>query len=406
MNSTVTTARPPASGADKAALGAFCRDNDVTLAPTGDGPLSGLTFAVKDVYDIEGTTCANGQPLWLATHGPATATAPAVARVLAAGASCEGRTICDEMCYSLTGENVHYGTPLNPAAPDCVPGGSSSGSASAVAGGVVDFALGTDCGGSIRTPASYCGLWGMRPTHDRIPLTGIVPFAPSFDTAGWFARDAATLALVGAVLMGDDAPAAPLTRLVVADDAFAALEPAVAEALAPALARVHAVLGSGESVTVADDGLASWSATFRVVQGGEIWVNCGPWVEANAPSFGPGVADRFATAAAIPADAIAKAKAERAAIVKRIGEVVTAGTVLVMPTVPRTAPPKGGEVADVEVAYRHAAMNLLCVAGLAGLPQISMPLASHDGKPLGLSIIGPRGTDRALLALAEAIAAA
>lgn len=387
-------------------LGAFCQDNNVTRAHTGEGPLAGLSFAAKDVFDIAGSTAGNGQPDWLRTHAPAETTAPAVADLLAAGADLAGRTVSDEMCYSLTGENVHYGTPRNPAAPECVPGGSSSGSASAVAARAVDVALGTDCGGSVRTPASYCGLFGMRPTHGRIPLTGIVPFAPSFDTVGWFARDAAILHAVGRVLLHDQRNTSPFSQLIIPDDAFALLGAPLLAALAPARAVVESTLPSVSHVTLAESGLDAWSATFRVVQGAEIWASVGEWVDATRPNFGPGVRDRFESASRIAPDAVAAAKAERAAITARIDEVMTPGTVMVLPTVPRTAPPRGGSVEEVEIAYRHAAMNLLCIAGLAGLPQITMPVVTVEGRPLGLSIIGSRGADVDLLAFADVLSSA
>ena len=153
--------------------GAFCPNGDVALAGAGTGPLEGLSFAVKDIYHIAGHRTGFGNPTWLNTHQPADRTASTVSRLLDAGADMVGKTLTDEMAYSLTGENAHYGTPVNPAAPDRVPGGSSNGSASAVAGGLVDFALGTDCGGSVRLPASYCGILGMRPSLGRVPVDGI-----------------------------------------------------------------------------------------------------------------------------------------------------------------------------------------------------------------------------------------
>src|SRR5215469_13101905 len=219
-------------------LGALCQENAGKADPTGSGPLDGLTFAVKDVFDVAGQRTGFGQPTWLATHAPAKTTAPAVGRLLAAGARMIGRAICDELTYSLDGENVHYGTPLNPACPERIPGGSSSGSASAVAGGLCEFSLGTDCAGSVRIPASYCGLYGMRPTHGRVPLEGAAPFARSFDTAGWLARDADVLELVGRTLLderptGEGSLARP--RGLIAQDAFAVAGPLTAAALEPAV---------------------------------------------------------------------------------------------------------------------------------------------------------------------------
>jgi amidase len=165
-------------------LNAFCRHTHVELAGSGSGRLTGLTFAAKDVFDIAGHRTGNGNPVWLETHPPAERTASAVQRLLDAGARMVGKTHTDDMAYSLNGENVHYGTPVNPVAPGRIPGGSSSGSAAAVAGGLVDFALGTDCGGSVRLLASYCGLYGLRPTHGLAPADGVVPLASSFDAVG------------------------------------------------------------------------------------------------------------------------------------------------------------------------------------------------------------------------------
>lgn len=165
------------------------------------GPLSGLSFAVKDVFDIKGNTSGAGNPDWLRTHPPAESTAPALLALLQRGAALEGTTQTDELMYSLNGENAHYGTPINPVAPDRIPGGSSSGSAVAAAAGLVDFAIGTDTGGSIRIPSSYCGLYGFRPTHGAVSTEGLIPLAHSFDTVGWMSRDVNILLKTGCVLL-------------------------------------------------------------------------------------------------------------------------------------------------------------------------------------------------------------
>src|SRR6056300_1661103 len=182
-------------------LGAFCADRDVHIAGSAPGELAGLTFAAKDVFDIAGFRTGAGNPDWLRTHPPATITASAVQRLLDAGATLVGKTHTDELTYSLNGENFHYGTPVNPNAPGRIPGGSSSGSAAATAGGLVDFALGTDTGGSVRLPASNCGIFGFRPSHGLIDNDGVVPLSPAFDTVGWFARDGGLLQRVGNILL-------------------------------------------------------------------------------------------------------------------------------------------------------------------------------------------------------------
>jgi amidase len=382
------------------ASGAFCPDNCVAMRGADEGPLSGLTFAVKDVFHLAGSTTGFGNPDWLATHGKEPANAPAVQALLDAGGFLAGRTISDELAYSLTGENFHYGTPRNARAPDRIPGGSSSGSAAAVAAGLVDFALGSDCGGSVRVPASYCGLGGMRPSHGRVSLDGCIPFAPAFDCAGWFAADPSIFERVGAVLLADDASDAPFSRVVIARDAFDIPDDAASASLHDPVRALEEIVGPSEEVQLSADGLDAWSATFRTIQADQIWQSLGEWIESASPRFGPGVRERFEAAAAQNGKGVPEAIAHRQEIVARLDQLLSDGTVMVMPTVPRAAPMRNMPLAEIEVAYRHKAMNLLCSAGLAGLPQISLPLGTAEGLPFGLSLIGARGSDRRLLALA------
>src|SRR3954462_1228011 len=201
-----------------------------TLPATNDGPLRGLRFAVKDLIDVAGHRTGCGNPTWLATHPPANVSAVCVDQLLAAGAQCEGKTITDELAFSLLGENHHYGTPLNPAAPDRVPGGSSSGSASAVACGIVDFALGTDTGGSVRVPASNCGIWGWRPSHGLISVAGVMPFAPTLDTVGVFTQTAELMQRVAAMMLASGGMAETdlqLGSIYLVREAFESADPSV-----------------------------------------------------------------------------------------------------------------------------------------------------------------------------------
>ena len=387
-------------------VGAFCRHNHVAVMGAGRGPLAGLTFGAKDVFHIAGTPTGFGHPTWFATHEPPGETAVAVQRLLDAGADLAGKTHTDELAYSLTGENRHYGTPVNARAPDRIPGGSSNGSAAAVTAGLVDFAIGTDCGGSVRLPASYCGIFGMRPTVDRVPLDGVIPFGPPFDVAGWFARDANVLERAGRVLLADDSEPEPPRRMLRAADAFAMVDKAVVGALDGAVQRVAALVGSAEDVTVAPEGLESWFETFRILQAASIWANHGTWIREARPEFGPGIRERFEWAEALDDGLVEAARPRLEAIRTRIAEVVGPGDILCLPTSPRVAPLKNTPVDDIEIRYRHQAMHLLCIAGLGGLPQLSLPMAELDGLPIGLSLNGPRGADMQLLRLARGLMSA
>lgn len=380
-------------------LGAFCAHTHAALQGSGQGVLAGLTFGVKDLYDIAGHKTGFGSPAWLATHDAARATAPVVRKLLDAGADMTGKTHTDELAFSLNGENVHYGTPLNVNAPGRIPGGSSSGSAAAVAGRLCDFAIGTDTGGSVRAPASFCGIYGMRPTHGRVSLEGVCPLAPSFDTCGWFARDPALLARIGQVLLGS-APSQRPGRLLLAADAFALAGDAVTQALQPAVGRVSAMFGAAEPVTVSAEGLPQWFQVFRLLQGAEIWAQHGAWVTRVKPDLGPGVKERIQWTSALDAKEVAAALNKREELSQRMSALLSGGAVLVLPTVPGIAPLRNTPPAELD-DFRGRAMGLLCIAGLARLPQVTLPLGSLDGCPIGLSLVAQRGADEMLLALAR-----
>ena len=374
---------------------AFCRHTHVALGGAPDGPLHGLTMAVKDVFDIARHRTGNGNPVWLESHTPAARTASAVQRLLAAGASMVGKTHTDEMAYSLNGENVHYGTPTNPNAPGRIPGGSSSGSAVAVAGGLVDFALGTDCGGSVRLPASYCGIYGIRTTHGLIPADGVVDLAASFDTVGWFARDPVTMSRVGDVLLPGGPGFAP-KRLLIAEDAFAFAGEEITAAMAAAVERLKAAFADHRQVRVYTGDPAAWSGIFRILQGDEIRRRHGAWIDAHNPSFGPGIAERFRWTRTIDPAEVERMRPQREAVARHLDSLLSDDALLCLPTAPGIAPKLATPAAELEV-FRARAFALLSIAGLARLPQISLPLATMAGCPLGLSLIAPRGRDRGLL---------
>ncbi len=385
---------------------AFVDYPDVPVAHAASGPLAGLSFAVKDIFDVAGYPTGCGNPEKTAEDPVPMQHAACVKALLDAGAAFVGKTHTAELAFSLDGRNEHYGTPINPAAPGRVPGGSSSGSAAAVAAELVDFALGSDTGGSVRGPASFCGIIGLRPSFGRIDIAGTMPLAAIFDTVGWFARDADIYARVGAVLLGDDVAGPPLTRMVVADDACALFaEENNAAVLAPAIARVAAHLKSNGGVAVAEgEGLSRWYDTYRTMQGWHAWRAHGAWIESRKPALNPAVVTRFAAARAVTREAYDAAAAFRTVAARRVADLVGNDGVIVLPTMPGIAPPDDSSEAAFE-GFRGRAVSMLCIAGLAGFPQISLPLMTVKGCPLGLSLIGPPGRDRALIALARKILA-
>jgi amidase len=384
---------------------AFVPYPDTPVPNAATGPLSGLSFGVKDLFDVAGYPTGGGQPFVLAMSGIKTHTAPTVQRLLAAGARFAGKTVTDELAFSMNGQNAHFGAPLNGAAPERISGGSSSGSASAVSNRLCDFALGTDTGGSVRAPASHCGLVGLRPSQGRVSLEGALDLSPSFDTCGWFARDIASFARVAEVLLGEDATPLPAAvRLLAPPEVWRLLEADVLAALAPARARAEAAFGAARPAAVVLDSFDAMYWHFRFIQGREAWVTDGPLIERFAPPLGPGVQQRFAWAKAVTDEQVATAQAFRTTFRARLLDLLGADGVLVMPTMPDVAPLVSADDAGLE-SYRNRAIQMLCIAGLAGLPQLSLPLATRLGAPLGLSLVGPPGSDSSLVRLAQRLTA-
>jgi amidase len=326
-----------------------------------------------------------------------------VERLLAAGAEFVGKAQTDELAFSLMGQNSHFPYPINPAAPDRVTGGSSSGSAAAVAGKLADIALGSDTGGSIRAPASFCGLVGLRSTHGRIPLKGIMPLAPSLDTIGWFARDIELYDRVGAILLGDDAREFTLTKLLympVLEQLL--LGEAETDAYRAMFAEVRPHFTSLKAASQPTLSIDELYLVFRHIQGAEAWATHGGWISSGDRKLGPGVADRFAFGAEIAADLVASQRVRRAQFTQELEKIIGNDAVLALPTVPGAAP-LAKEPFETLQAYREQALRLLCLSVLSGLPQITLPLGQVQGAPFGISFIGPRGSDRALIGLARNI---
>ncbi len=386
------------------ALNAFLDLPQVPVANAESGLLAGLRLGVKDLFDVAGYRTGCGSPQRYAEAEPAERSASCVQTLLDSGARFIGKTVTDELAFSLFGQNVHFPLPINPRAPERYTGGSSCGSAAAIAGGLADIALGSDTGGSIRAPASFCGLIGLRTTQGRIPIDGAMPLAPSFDTVGWFAADIEIYEAVGKLLLGRDSHRTPFTRAVALDtvESHLAGPTEVAE-----YQRTKAFVG------LPVDQLAGWPFTasphelfmcFRNLQAFEAWQGHGAWIEAHGDSLAAGTRERFRYGATVDERLAHAESVRRLTFRAEISELVNGGTVLVLPTVPSAAPRKDASPEDLQ-AYRERAQHMLCLSGLSGFPQISLPLGTVDGAPFGLSILGPAGSDVALIRLGRRILA-
>jgi amidase len=360
--------------------------------PQGEGRLNGLRFAVKDIFDVAGYPTSCGNPIKLAESGIKTTSATAVTQLLAAGACFAGKVQTDELAWSLIGRNPHFGPVINPAAPDRVTGGSSSGSAAVVAAGLADIALGSDTGGSVRGPASFCGVWGLRPTWGRASLEGCMPLVPSFDTCGLFAKHGATLLKAAEVLMGADTGVLS-DKPLLARDMFEAITPAARAALLP--------LGLGMSEGDVDLLVAppqDMHDCFDKIQSREVVATHGDWIARAQPPLGPFIADRYARALIVTADEERDWRQRRVEMTTALVERL-AGRAAVAPVV-HDAPIRADAGVAAQLAFAGEARKTLCVAAVAGLPQVVFPAARLDGAPIGLSLIGPPGTDLALIGLA------
>ncbi len=383
-------------------VGAWVPHGRFVVDGRAGGPLAGLRFAVKDIFDVAGHPTGAGNPTWLATHPLPERSSAVVAQLLDAGATSMGKVLTDELAYSLHGDNHHYGAPLNARAPGRVTGGSSSGSAAAVAAGLVDFALGTDTGGSTRVPASYCGLWGLRTTHGLVSCDGLVPLHPAFDTVTWLASSAEVFERVGAVLLPDSAFSP--RRVLCLEDAVALADAEFCAPLQQVSQWLAGRVGTGVLNVHAAPGeaLTSWRQTYATAGAHEGWRVHGPWISDQRPVFGAAVAARWQAASQIGEAAAALAREEAGRIRAQVRALLGEDGVAVLPSAASRAPLRNADPAQVD-AVRLRTMAITCIAGLAGLPQVNLPLAAVDGTPLGVSLLGPPGSDLALIRLATSL---
>ncbi|KQZ12220.1 amidase [Mesorhizobium sp. Root552] len=383
-------------------LNAFLDLPQVPVANAQSGPLSGLSLAVKDIFDVAGYRTGCGNPKKYSEATAAAKSAPSIQKLFDAGARFVGKTQTDELAYSLMGQNAHFPFPINPIAPDRVTGGSSSGSAAAVAGGLADIAIGSDTGGSIRAPASFCGLIGLRTSHGRISLDGAMKLASSLDTFGWFARDMDIYETVGNLLLGNDAEGIRLQRPLFMgwQDALITGQEEAAE---------YKRLKTIAARSVGEPQPVQFSATaeqlywcFRHIQADEAWTEHGAWISSGNPELGPGVKERFDFGRTQDPEDVKRERARRLTVKQELADLLGDDGFLVLPTVPGAAPLKDAGH-DALLDYRERALKLLCLSGLSGFPQLTLPLGTVHGAPFGLSLLGPAGSDKALLKLGRKI---
>ena len=358
------------------------------------GPLSDLTFVVKDMCEIKGFKSSCGNPDFYEKCEVASDFAPFLKNILNKGATLKGITICDEFFYSLIGENGHYGTPANLNAPGCVPGGSSSGSAAALTTNLYDFSIGSDTGGSVRVPASFCGLLGIRPTHNRINTKGVYPMAPTFDTIGWFAKDINTFKKIGFnILNQQDKSKSSFKDFVIAEDILELANPNIIHLFNnyinnsfPEIKKIR--LSKQTKDVIADN--------FRILQGGEIVENVIPWILKNKPKISPEINNRIEMAIKITKDEINQAVKFRENLKKEIELTLPEGLIALFPTTPFSSP-KCGQSDEQLSSYRKKLMEFTSIAGMTSRPQISIPKFKDNTGPIGISLLGWRYSDEILL---------
>jgi amidase len=379
------------------------KDSVALDATSPSGPLADTSFVVKDLIAVAGHTSSFGLASWRESHEPAARNAVLVDRLLAAGARMAGLVKLDQLAYSLIGNVGEGDPPINAQFPERFAGGSSSGSAAAVGAGLVDFAIGTDTGGSVRVPAAACGVCSIRPTHDAIVKHGVVPLAPSFDVVGVFARESSTLAAVLELLAPTLSQSTTISDVVLPNDVLERLDEPIQDALRLAAARLAAAVG-GE---VRDAHLGGFVDSdtgdlFARLQGREIWRTHGRWVADHADGFAPDVKTRLDRCRTLqqspPAEKVADVEA-RSMYAARLSAELRPDSIAVLPIVPGPGPDIAWSDEQL-LAYRTECFRLTAPASLTGRPQAAITLGA-PGRRATVGLLGRRGSDLELLRLAE-----
>lgn len=390
--------------------------------PAAKQTLAGLTFAINDIFELEDYVTGFGNPDWARTHEAAEKTAVTVTALLKNGAVCVGKTVTGELGFGVSGENIHYGTPINPEMPAHVPGGSSSGSAVAVAAGLVDFALGTDTIGCIRIPAAFCGLLSYRPSHGAVSTIGILPNSQSLDTVGWLARDPSILLRVGHTLLKlNTVEPRRARRLIFADDLFqlskvpkqkaeVVINKAI-ENLSGYQPQQHINFGQHISLNVPSlkgfldqstnmqngiSNLKALSSAMVSLQRHEFKTNHEDWVKSVEPKLALDVSDNLLTAINTTHEKIKALYDIRKELRACMQILLKDDGILVIPTV-ADPPSKLNSKKRDTVESHNRALILSSIASMSGCCQVTIPLGKNDGCPISVSFITFHGGDKFLL---------
>ena len=376
----------------------YCEQGPEHLSATAVGELSGKSFVFKDLFDVKGYVTGAGNPAWLSSHDKATHSSPLINALLVHGATCVGRVQTDELAYSLNGQNIHYGTPLNPIATDCLPGGSSSGSAVAVARGDADFSIGTDTGGSVRVPASYCGLFGLRPTLGKLDLQHCFELSKSFDTAGIFSRDLTLMGNLFSVLTGSPINACGAKKLYIDNSLLEQISAERLRALERYCKNAKITLLTSDIIAQSGHSLESLSLLFRTIQGFEIIELHDQWLQQHGHTLDTAIMERVIWARTISESQYQQAKQQQQRFKLYLDAAFKQLDGLwILPTTPSGAP-KLTLSGEPLALYRSQLMGLTSIAGLSGFPQLHLPMQGLAEGPCGFSVMATENSEAELIA--------
>ncbi|MBW8753816.1 MAG: AtzE family amidohydrolase [Sphingomonadales bacterium] len=375
---------------------------DAQIAAGRDpGPLAGVPYCVKDLFDVEGLPTTAGAAL-RSDAAPARSDAKAISMLRAAGAVLVGTANMDEFAYGFATVNARYGTTRNPHDISRLAGGSSGGSAAAVAAGIVPLSLGSDTNGSIRVPASLTGIYGLKPTHDALPMEGAFPFVASFDDIGPFATSVADLRLVWEVLRGGPAPASGEPARVARLGGW--FRDGVDPDLLADIDRIADAIGGAPFVELPEVARAR-SAAFLMTaaEGGALHL---PALRGKAMAYDPATRDRLLAGAMLPASVYLRAREFRSWFLDHTLELFARYDVLICPATPCIAPTVDDpmiEVGGKSVPARAHLGILTQPLSFVGLPVIAAPLLRPGKMPLGIQIVGAPESENRLFEFADTL---